>query len=69
MDFHKIINVLVETLATAGEKVPKLSTKKYIEVHDQLANATDRYKLSKNIRFKYLFHNQTYVITVIHISS
>ena len=35
-----------------SDKVPKFITKKWIEVHDQSGNADDRYKPSKQIRFK-----------------
>ena len=33
-------------------KTPRFITKKWIKVHDQSGNAEDRYKLSKQIRFK-----------------
>ena len=33
-------------------KVPKFITKNWIEVHDQSGNAENRYKPSKQIRFK-----------------
>ena len=32
--------------------MPRFITKKWIEVHDQSGSAEDRYKLSKQIRFK-----------------
>ena len=34
--------------------VPRFITKKWVEVHDQSGNAEDRYKPSKQIRFKTL---------------
>ena len=33
-------------------KTPRFITKKWIKVHDQSGNAEDRYKLSKQTRFK-----------------
>ena len=39
-------------LGTASDNVPRFITKKWIEVYDQLGNAEDRYKPSKQIRFK-----------------
>ena len=33
-------------------ETPRFITKKWIKVHDQSGNAEDRYKLSKQIRFK-----------------
>ena len=35
-----------------GRNVPKFITKKWVEVYDQPGSAEDRYKLSKQIRFK-----------------
>ena len=35
-----------------GRNVPKFITKKWVEVYDQSGSAEDRYKLSKQIRFK-----------------
>ena len=34
------------------DKVPKFITKKWIEVYDQSGNAENRYKPSKQVRFK-----------------
>ena len=34
------------------DEVPRFITKKWIEVHDQSGSAEDRYKPSKQIRFK-----------------
>ena len=34
------------------DEVPRFISKKWIEVHDQSGSAEDRYKLSKQIRFK-----------------
>ena len=39
-------------LDTTSGHVPRLITKKWIEVHDQSGSAEDRYKPSKQIRFK-----------------
>ena len=39
-------------LRTAYDNVPRFITKKWTEVHDQSGNAEDRYKPSKQIRFK-----------------
>ena len=48
MEYQKIINLL----GNIPDKVPKCITKKWIEVHDQSGNAKNRYKPSKQIRFK-----------------
>ena len=48
MEYQKITNVL----GTMPDEVPRFITKKQIEVHDQSGNAEDRYKPSKQIRFK-----------------
>ena len=48
MEYQKITNLFV----TAPDEVPRFITKKWIEVHDQSVNVEDRYKLSKQIRFK-----------------
>ena len=48
MEYQKITNVLV----TMPDEVTRFITKKQIEVHDQSGNAEDRYKPSKQIRFK-----------------
>ena len=48
MEYQKIINLL----GTKHDEVPRFITKKWIEVHDQLGNAENRYKQSKQIRFK-----------------
>ena len=48
MEYHEITNLL----GTTPDEVPRFITKKWIEVHDQLSNAEDRYKPSKQIRFK-----------------
>ena len=39
-------------LDTISDNVPRFITKKWVEVHDQSGNAEDRYKPSKQIRFK-----------------
>ena len=48
MEYEKIRNLL----RTKPDEVPRFITKKWIEVHDQLGNTEDRYKPSKEIRFK-----------------
>ena len=48
MEYQKIINLL----DTISDNVPRFITKKWIEVHDQSVSAEDRYKPSKQIRFK-----------------
>ena len=48
MEYQKITNLL----GTTPDEVPRYITKKWIGVHDQLGNAENRYKPSKQIRFK-----------------
>ena len=48
MEYQKISNLLGTTL----DEVPRFITKKWIEVHDHSGNSEDRYKPSKQIRFK-----------------
>ena len=48
MEYHKITNLL----DTTSDNVPRFITKKWVEVHDQSGSAEDRYKPSKQIRFK-----------------
>ena len=48
MEYEKITNLF----GTTSDDTPRFITKKWIEVHDQLGNAEDRYKPSKQIRFK-----------------
>ena len=48
MEYQKITNLL----GNISDKVPRFITKKWIEVHDQSATAENRYKPSKQIRFK-----------------
>ena len=48
MEYQKIINLL----GTTPDEISKFITKKWIEVRDQSGNAEDRYKPSKQIRFK-----------------
>ena len=48
MECQKIINLL----DTTSDNIPRFNTKKWIEVYDQCGNAEDRYKPSKQIRFK-----------------
>ena len=39
-------------LGTTLDEVPRFITKKWVEVYDQSGSADDRYKPSKQIRFK-----------------
>ena len=48
IEYQKITNVL----GTTPDEVPRFINKKWIEVHDQSRNAEDKYKTSKQIRFK-----------------
>ena len=48
MEYQKITNLL----GTKIDEVPRFITKKQVEVHDQSGSAEDRYKPSKQIRFK-----------------
>ena len=48
MEYQKITDLL----GTTPNEVPRFITKNWIEVYDQLGNAEDRYKPSKQIRFK-----------------
>ena len=48
MEYQKITNFL----GTTPDEVPRFITKKLMEVHDQSGHAEDRYKPSKQIRFK-----------------
>ena len=48
MEYQKITNLLGTTL----DEVPRFITKKWVEVYDQSGSADDRYKPSKQIRFK-----------------
>ena len=48
MEYQTITNLL----GNKPYKVPKFITQKLIEVNDQSGNANDRYKPSKQIRFK-----------------
>ena len=48
MECQKIINLL----DTTSDNIPRFNTKKWIQVYDQSGNAEDRYKPSKQIRFK-----------------
>ena len=47
MEYHKITNLLDAT----PNDVPRIFTKKWIEVRNQSGSAEDRYKPSKQIRF------------------
>ena len=59
MEYQKIINLL----GTMIDEVPRFITKKCLEVHDQSGSADDRYKLSKQIRFKTsMLRSNLYVI-------
>ena len=48
MEYQKITNLLDTTF----DNIPRFITKKWIDVHDQSGSAEDRYKPSKQIRFK-----------------
>ena len=48
MEYQKITNLLGTTI----DEIPRFITKKWVEVHDQSGSADDRYKPSKQIRFK-----------------
>ena len=48
MEYQKIINLLDIT----SDNVPRFITKKWVKVHDHSVNAENRYKPSKQIRFK-----------------
>ena len=48
MEYQKITNLLDATL----DIMRRFITKKWVEVHGQLGNTEDRYKPSKQIRFK-----------------
>ena len=48
MEYQKIANLI----DTTSDNLRRFITKKQIEVHDQLGSAEDRYKPSKQIRFK-----------------
>ena len=48
MEYSKITKLL----DNIPDKMPRFVTKKWIEVHDQSGTAGDRYKPSKQIRFK-----------------
>ena len=48
MEYQKITNLLGTTI----DEIPRFTTKKWVEVHDQSGSADDRYKPSKQIRFK-----------------
>ena len=48
MEYQKLTNLL----DTTPDNVPRFITKKWIEVPDQSGSTEDRYKPSKQIRFK-----------------
>ena len=48
IEYQKITNLV----GTTHDEVPRFITEKWIAVHDQSGNAEDRYKPSKQIRFK-----------------
>ena len=47
-EYQKITKLLV----TTTDEVPRFISKTWIEIHDQSGSAEDRYKVSKQIRFK-----------------
>ena len=63
MEYQKIRNLL----DTTSDNVPRFITKKWVEVHDQSGSAEDRYKPSKQIRFKTSMLRSDLVILVMHI--
>ena len=48
MEYKKITNLL----GTTPDEVSRFITKKWVEVQDYPGNVEDRYKLSRQIRFK-----------------
>ena len=48
MEYRKITNLL----GTRLDEVPRFITEKWVKLQDQSGNADDRYKPSKQIRFK-----------------
>ena len=48
MEYQKITNLL----DTASDNVARFIIKKWVEIYDQSGSATDRYKPSKQVRFK-----------------
>ena len=48
MEYQKLTSFFGKT----PDKEPRFITKKWVEVHDQFGNAEDKYKPSKQIRFK-----------------
>ena len=48
MEYQKITNILDRKF----DKIPRFITKEWIEVHDQSGGTEDRYKTSKQIRFR-----------------
>ena len=48
MEYQKITNLL----GTTPNEMPRFITKKWVEVHDQSSSAEEKYKPSKQIRFK-----------------
>ena len=45
MEYQKITNLL----GTTTDEIPRFTTKKWVEVHDQSGSADDRYKTNKQI--------------------
>ena len=48
MEYQKITSLI----GTTVDEVPRFTTKKWVEVHDQACNSEDRYKTRKQIKFK-----------------
>ena len=48
MEYQKITSLI----GTTVDEVPRFTTKKWVEVHDQSCNSEDRYKPRKQIKFK-----------------
>ena len=61
------ISKITNLLGSISDKVLKFIPKKLIEIHDQSGDADNRYKPSKQMRFKISLFNHIYLITVKHI--
>ena len=44
--------IITNLLGTTPNELPRFITKKWVDVHDQLGEANDRYKPNKPIRFE-----------------
>ena len=50
--YKNVIRKVINLLDITSDNVPRFITKKSLEVHDQSGSTKNRYKLSKQIRFK-----------------